>query len=57
MQWRIDNKHMLWKRMETNMILTKLHDDNMYIIYESEDNVENKFNNVYFVILQLTNIM
>ena len=23
------------------MILTKLHDDNMYIIYESEDNVEN----------------
>ena len=24
-----------------NTILTKLHDDNMYIIYESEDNVEN----------------
>ena len=34
-------KHMLRKRMETNMILTKLHDDNMYIIYKSEDNVEN----------------
>ena len=34
-------KHMLQKRMEMNTILTKLHDDNMYIIYESEDNVEN----------------
>ena len=34
-------KHMLRKRMETNTILTKLHDNNIYIIYESEDNVEN----------------
>ena len=43
MQWRIDNKAHVMKEDETNTIWTKLHDDNIYIIYKSEDNVEKNF--------------